>query len=158
MNNRSSQVSDVKTCIEYNVDQIKDVAQALALLRKTCAIFTFTGSLGAGKTTLVQALLKECGIVGPITSPTFTYFNVYENSQGQKFYHFDCYRLTSLDDFLQAGFDEYLYQPNSWVFIEWPELIMPLLTHDCCHIAIEYKNEYKRILTYSEEDFGVKNG
>ena len=58
--------------------------------------------------------------------PTFTYMNQYKGMDGW-FYHLDLYRMGSLQDFMQAGFGEYLEQPNSWVLIEWPEIIEPLL-------------------------------
>lgn len=139
-------------CITYALDQVQEIARLIASLRDQSVIFTFVGSLGAGKTTLVRAILKECGVSSPITSPTFTYVNIYENIQGQTFYHFDCYRLSCVDDFVQAGFDEYLYQSNSWSFIEWPEIIEPLINHKVCRIVLEYKNENERIICYRVEE------
>jgi len=121
------------------LDELSTVVKYLKSLMKVCEIFTFTGSLGAGKTTLVRALLRECGVTDTITSPTFTYVNRYKNGSGQTFYHFDCYRLESLDDFVSAGFDEYLDEQNSWSFIEWPEVVIPLLKKNVCHVKIEHK-------------------
>ena len=121
--------------------ELSDLDRAVAELKKympQCHIFTFTGQLGAGKTTLIRSLLRSCGIQGVIASPTFTYMSAYENEQGQQFYHFDVYRIGSLNEFIYAGFNEYLYQPNSWCFVEWPELIMPLLTEKACHVSIDY--------------------
>jgi len=134
--------------IIYGIDEVEAVAHHLAALRSMCDVFTFTGSLGAGKTTLVRTVLQQCGVKGPVTSPTFTYVNLYENEQGQTFYHFDCYRLSSTDDFVAAGFDEYLYQPNSWSFIEWPDVVMPLLDHKVCHVTIDYHGDEQRELRY----------
>jgi tRNA threonylcarbamoyladenosine biosynthesis protein TsaE len=131
-----------KTVI-YGLPEVPTVAEQLAKKLQTCLVMTFTGSLGAGKTTLIRELLHQMGVQEPITSPTFNYVNVYTNKEGQKFYHFDLYRIASLDDFCAAGFDEYLYQPNSSVLIEWPELIMPLLTHDVCHVDIDYSGEMR---------------
>jgi hypothetical protein len=55
--------------------------------------------------------------------------------------------MTNLDQFLAAAFDEYLYQPNSWVFVEWPEIIRPLLTKSVCDVALEYgANENERTI------------
>lgn len=136
---------DQKNTFIYGLDQIPEVAEQLVKRLATCQVMTFTGSLGAGKTTLIRELLHRVGIKEPITSPTFTYMNLYVNQAGQKFYHFDLYRIGSLDAFCAAGFDEYLYQSNSWAFIEWPELIMPILTHDACHLFCEYADD-KRIM------------
>ena len=134
--------------ITYGIHQIDEVAQMLWALRDRCAVFTFIGSLGAGKTTLVRSLLKQAGVVGSIASPTFTYVNIYENREGHLLYHFDCYRITALDNFLQAGFDEYLYQKNSWCFIEWPEVVMPIVDHRACHIVIDYLSDDQRMLSF----------
>ena len=104
-------------------------------------VITFTGDLGAGKTTLIRALLKDLGVNQPITSPTFTYVNRYITANGKTLYHFDLYRLNALDEFMAQGFDEYLYQPNSWCLIEWPAVVMPLLTHGTCHITLDYDGD-----------------
>jgi tRNA threonylcarbamoyladenosine biosynthesis protein TsaE len=135
----------MKKTILYGMHDIDQVVEVLYGLLQTYSVITFTGSLGAGKTTLVRSLLQRCGVKDLITSPTFTYVNVYENSQGQTFYHFDCYRIKTLDDFKVAGFDEYLYQPGSFAFIEWPEVVKPLLDHSVCHVAIDYHAD-KRLI------------
>lgn len=131
--------------IEYGLNELDAVAEQIYNLLPIYQVITFTGTLGAGKTTLVQCLLKRCGVKEQITSPTFTYVNLYENQSGQTFYHFDCYRIKTVQDFVAAGFDEYLYQPNSWAFIEWPEMILPLLDHAVCHVYIDYNGEKRRL-------------
>ena len=133
----------------YRLDDVEKVAETLLKSGNACSIFTFTGTLGAGKTTLIQAMIRSYGITDLITSPTFTYVNVYYTALGTTLYHFDCYRIQSLDEFIQAGFAEYLYAPNSIAFIEWPAIIMPLLTSKVCHITFEYHGENMRHLTYT---------
>jgi tRNA threonylcarbamoyladenosine biosynthesis protein TsaE len=132
----------------YSLDTIESAVDVLYALLPNCAVFTFTGTLGAGKTTLVQHLLRRCGVTEVITSPTFTYVNTYTTSDGYTMYHFDLYRMHSLQDFLDAGFDEYLYAPNSWAFIEWPEIVMPLLTRTVCHVFIDYYNNQRNLKYY----------
>lgn len=122
----------------YTLDQIDTVVDMLYAYMASCHIMTFTGPLGAGKTTIIRELLRRCGVKDIITSPTFTYVNLYTNEQGQALYHFDLYRIQSLDDFAHAGFDEYLYQPNSRCFIEWPAIIEPLLSAHVCRVTIDY--------------------
>jgi tRNA threonylcarbamoyladenosine biosynthesis protein TsaE len=137
-------------CREYMLSDLTDVARQLRSLLSTTTVMTFTGTLGAGKTTLIKSLLYECGVKDLITSPTFTYVNKYKNQQGQQFYHFDLYRLHSIDEFISAGFDEYLYAPHSWCFIEWPEIIMPLLNKNVCHCVITYGvSWHNRTICYS---------
>ncbi len=138
-----------ETTLIYGLDELDTVAQHIIGLFNGCQVFAITGSLGAGKTTLVQRILRQAGVEGVIMSPTFTYVNRYTNNKGQTFYHFDCYRIGSLNEFIQLGFDEYLYQPHSWSFIEWPEVVSPLLKHKACTIALEYYTDDKRKLTYT---------
>ena len=71
--------------------------------------------------------------------------NVYRLPEGKTLYHFDLYRLHTQDDFVQAGFDEYLYQPDSWCFIEWPDIIKELIKKDACHIELDYAENNTRL-------------
>ncbi len=127
------------------------VAQELFSYMPVIKVFTFVGPLGAGKTTLVQHLLKLCKITEPITSPTYTYVNVYRKND-YTYYHFDLYRLQTIDDFIQAGFDEYLYQPHSYCFIEWPEIIEPLLIQSIYYKSIiDYDTNNTRLITMEKK-------
>jgi tRNA threonylcarbamoyladenosine biosynthesis protein TsaE len=125
----------------YNIQELDLVVQELKKLMAYYQVFAITGPLGAGKTTMIKALLHSCGITVPVTSPTFTYVNEYTNNKGECFYHFDLYRIATVQEFQHNGFDEYLYQSNSWAFIEWPEVIMPLLTHDVCFVSFDYHED-----------------
>lgn len=135
--------------LSYSLDTIDSVADEMHDMLSLVSVFTFAGPLGVGKTTLIQALLRTCGIFDVVQSPTFTYLSTYANASGQTFYHFDLYRIKSLQHFLEAGFDEYLYQPQSWALIEWPEVIMPLLKRSVCDFVIEYYGQEKRRLIYT---------
>lgn len=139
---------NMKKSITYGLAEIEGVVDYVLSLRDQCAVFTFTGSLGAGKTTLVRRVLERVGVQGVITSPTFTYVNAYKNQRGQTFYHFDLYRIGSLEEFQMQGFDEFLYAPDSWSFIEWPEVVMSLLTLRVCHATIEHTSDGRRTITF----------
>lgn len=133
--------------IIYSLDEQDKVIEELKSLMQKYHIFACSGPLGAGKTTTIKALLRSCGVTDSITSPTFTYVNAYKNDNGESFYHFDLYRISSVEEFQAQGFDEYLYQDHSWVFIEWPEVIMPLLTHDVCSLFFDYHEDpEKRVI------------
>ena len=133
--------------IIYSLEEQDKAIQELKDLMKQYKVFACSGPLGAGKTTTIKALLRSCGITETITSPTFTYVNAYENDKGERFYHFDLYRIASIGEFQEQGFDEYLYQDNSWAFIEWPEVIESLLTHDVCYVFFDYHEDpEKRIM------------
>ncbi len=133
--------------LTYVFDERQLVVEELKKLLPQCSVMTFIGNLGVGKTTIIRALLRACGIEHTITSPTFTYVNIYENKEGERFYHLDLYRIKTIDEFQQMGFAEYLYQPNSWALIEWPEIIMPLLDNGVCRVTLDYhRKPNKRIM------------
>lgn len=139
--------------IIYSLQDQYVVIQELKSLMSKYQVFACSGPLGAGKTTTIKALLRNCGVTVPVTSPTFTYVNAYANNNGECFYHFDLYRITSVEEFQAQGFDEYLYQSNSWAFIEWPEVIKPLLTHDVCYLFFDYHEDpEKRIVRIENQD------
>lgn len=133
----------------FTDQEIEKVAMLLADLKEQVAIYTFAGSLGAGKTTLISAILACWGVKQPVMSPTFATVHVYQNAQGQTFYHFDLYRIQSLHEFIELGFHEYLYTPDSWALIEWPEVVEPLLQGRICKVMLEYIDEKKRLLRYT---------
>ncbi len=129
--------------LKFNSEQVDQVAkeQVIPLLKKY-SIFTFTGPLGAGKTTLIRSILRQCGVVGGVTSPTFGYVNSYQ-SNGVTYNHFDLYRITSVDEFMVLGFDEYFAKKDSVSFVEWPDVISSLLVSQelkpkVCDIKIDY--------------------
>lgn len=130
--------------ILYTHEDVPKIVADLQKIMQTHRIFAFAGSLGAGKTTLVRSLLQACGVTGVISSPTFTYVNIYTNGAGQRFYHFDLYRITSTQEFIDVGFDEYLNDPDAYVLIEWPEVIKPLLKKNVCFVELEYVDEDTR--------------
>jgi tRNA threonylcarbamoyladenosine biosynthesis protein TsaE len=134
-----------KEIIIYNEHEIPVIGKKLADSRDACRIFTFEGSLGAGKTTLVKEMLKQCGVSQLVTSPTFTYLNVYQNDKKELFYHFDLYRIARCEDFVAAGFAEYLYAPHGWTIIEWPAVVAPLLKEKVCLCLIDYYDEKRKI-------------
>lgn len=136
----------MKIVIEYGLDDICSVAKEVAGKLTQYKILTLKGPLGAGKTTLVKSLMEELGVnPDDVTSPTFTYVNVYKLSGGKKVYHFDLYRIESAKNFLEMGFDEYLTDTNAYVLIEWPEVIKSTLPE---HLAaeIDYKDQDSRRL------------
>ena len=138
--------------IIYSLQEQDTVVQELKKLMSEYQVFACVGPLGAGKTTTIKALLYSCRVTVPVTSPTFTYVNEYQNNQGECFYHFDLYRIATVQEFQHQGFDEYLYQSNSWSFIEWPEVIKPLLTHDVCWVYFDYHEDSdKRLIKIADE-------
>jgi tRNA threonylcarbamoyladenosine biosynthesis protein TsaE len=95
------------------------LGEALAPLLRPGMVVWLQGDLGAGKTTLVRALLRGLGHGGSVKSPTYSLVEVYVISS-LYLYHFDFYRFESPEEFLDAGMDEY-FRDDSVCLVEWPE-------------------------------------
>lgn len=132
----------------YNLEEVDRVAAYIVKLMGKYKFFLLTGSLGAGKTTLVKSILRQVGVNTTIASPTFAYVISYKNLMRQNFHHFDLYRLHDLKSFVDMGFADLTSEPNSFYFIEWPEIIDTILPKELvCRINIDYVDEQKRNLS-----------
>lgn len=94
------------------------------------------GDLGAGKTSLVRAFLRQCGVSGRIKSPSYALLESYEVSN-LYFYHLDFYRFSENADWLDAGFRD-LFKNNALILIEWPERAGNLLSDPDLLIELSY--------------------
>ena len=99
-------------------------------------VFAFNGKMGAGKTTFIKAICEVMGVQETVNSPTFSIVNEYEAADGRIIYHFDCYRINTVQEALDLGAEEYLYSGNL-CFIEWSENIAPLLPDSLVNVDIE---------------------
>ena len=109
-------------------------------------IFAFYGSMGAGKTTFIKAVCHAMGVEDTINSPTFAIVNEYEDADSNTIFHFDFYRIKSIAEVYNMGYEEYLYS-NAYCFIEWPELIEELLPEETVKVTIEETPEGRRKVT-----------
>jgi tRNA threonylcarbamoyladenosine biosynthesis protein TsaE len=113
------------TGVEEN--QMDDVAATIIRQFPSQKKWLLTGTLGAGKTTLVKAFCHQLGISEGLASPSFGI--VHEYAGPQKVFHFDLYRLRSVQELQEIGFEEYLDSPD-WIFIEWPEIAKTALADE----------------------------
>ena len=118
-------------------------------------IIILSGELGAGKTKFVEGFLSYFNLNDEISSPTFNIVNEYV-SNNINIYHFDLYRLESIDDFYAIGGEEYF--DKGICLIEWGEFIESILPSDYIKISIntDYYNKDKRIFDISIPDKFVK--
>ncbi len=108
--------------MQFTLSKIEDWQNVIneILPRLKHNILLLKGNLGAGKTTFTQFLVKNLGSQDEISSPTYSIVNEYSTPKG-KVFHFDLYRLKSIDEVYDIGMEEYL--DNSFLcIIEWPEV------------------------------------
>lgn len=98
-------------------------------------VFCLIGDLGVGKTVFTKGFARGLGITDPITSPTFTIVQIYEEGR-LPLYHFDVYRISDVEEMDEIGYDEYVYG-NGVSFIEWANLIEDILPKQRRVITIE---------------------
>ena len=135
------------------LNEQNEEVSALDLLKRTepHRVFAFEGQMGAGKTTFIKRLCEEMGTTDVVNSPTFAIVNVYDVEQPYRgeVYHFDCYRLKDIREAMDFGAEEYLYSGN-YCFIEWPEIIEPLLPEDTVRVRIIPQENGDRQLVISQ--------
>ena len=124
-----------------DIDTIREAAREFIVQIGNHRVFAFYGKMGAGKTTFIKAVCEELGVEDVITSPTFAIVNEYSSPLTvnqlplSSIYHFDFYRIKKLEEVYDMGYEDYFYS-GSLCFIEWPELIEPLLPDDAVRVTI----------------------
>ena len=107
-------------------------------------IYTLTGDLGVGKTVFTQGVAAGLGITEPVSSPTFTIVQVYDEGR-LPFYHFDVYRGSDPDELFNIGIDEYFFGEGVCI-VEWADLILDILPESTKYIYLAYgENEGERV-------------
>lgn len=129
-----------------NLSELENIAQQILSFAEDRSIFCFEGNLGAGKTTLIQAICNQLGVEEDMSSPTYSIVNEYKTKNGDVIYHMDLYRLKSLEEVLDAGIEDYFYE-NNYCFIEWPEVAKQILPDEIIQIQIEKISENQRKLS-----------
>ncbi len=82
-------------------------------------VVAISGDLGAGKTTLVQAICRGYGVTEPVTSPTFALVHEY-HAPRSRVYHIDLYRVERVDELTGIGWEE-IVSAEAVILVEWPE-------------------------------------
>lgn len=98
-------------------------------------VYTLNGDLGVGKTVFTQGVAAGLGITEPVSSPTFTIVQVYEEGL-LPFYHFDVYRIGDIEEMEEIGYDDYFFGEGICL-IEWAELIRDIIPEKRIEITIE---------------------
>ncbi|NDA61783.1 MAG: tRNA (adenosine(37)-N6)-threonylcarbamoyltransferase complex ATPase subunit type 1 TsaE [Chitinophagia bacterium] len=128
---------------EYSFAELDQVAAQLWEEGKSHRIWAFFAPMGAGKTTLIARLCSFLQISDMVSSPTFSIMNEYQLPDGQRLYHMDWYRLSGMEEAIQAGVEEKIIS-NDRCWIEWPERAPELLPADTFSIHIRVVDELNR--------------
>jgi len=128
---------------KYHLKDIDKIAVNVLSHLNTKTVL-FNGDMGAGKTTFINALLKAMKSEDIATSPTFSIVNEY-NLPGDKIYHFDFYRIESIEEAYNFGIEDYLTSKH-WLFMEWSERIEELIPSVNQTITISDLQDNKRSL------------
>lgn len=131
----------------FNKNQLDKIAEKL-LEESKRKCFCFHGEMGAGKTTLIKALLNKLGALDTGNSPTFGLVNEYhDKSDTALAYHFDFYRIESEEEVYDLGIEEYFAQ-DTYLFIEWAEKIPNLIPTDALPVRLHFIDENTRCIEY----------
>ncbi|MDD4335231.1 MAG: tRNA (adenosine(37)-N6)-threonylcarbamoyltransferase complex ATPase subunit type 1 TsaE [Desulfotomaculaceae bacterium] len=112
------------------------LGEKLGSLLGVGALICLYGGLGAGKTCFAQGVARGLGIEDTVTSPTFTLINEYYDRSRLPFFHMDVYRLDSIAEMEDLGYEEYFYD-GGVTLVEWAEKIGELLPEDRLDISID---------------------
>lgn len=129
-----------------NLSDINTIAKKFIENMDNRKVYAFYGEMGAGKTTFIKSICTVLGVTETITSPTFAIVNEYEKADGNPIFHFDFYRIKDIDEAYDFGYEDYFYSGNL-CFIEWPQLVEPLLPENVVKVQIVIEdNEQRTIL------------
>jgi tRNA threonylcarbamoyladenosine biosynthesis protein TsaE len=142
----AAQISEMVTFTANDERDTERLGAALAAVVPPGTVVGLIGTLGAGKTRLVQAAAAALGVPpGRVTSPTFVLVNEYTGGR-LPVYHFDIYRIKDEDEFLALGPDEY-FESAGITFVEWADRVAELLPADRLEITLEVAGETRRSIT-----------
>jgi tRNA threonylcarbamoyladenosine biosynthesis protein TsaE len=121
------------------------IAEEILGIIKDHKALLFYGDMGAGKTTLINAICMVLKVQDSTSSPTYSLVNEYLTRGGETVYHFDFYRVKNEHEALDIGVEEY-FSSGNYCFIEWPEKIKNLLPQNAVEVHIGVQ-EGKRIFS-----------
>ena len=126
-----------------NLRQLGDLAASLCSNLQAPVVVGLVGTLGAGKTTFVQAISRAANIdASEVTSPTFTLLQTH--SGDFTIHHLDTYRVADEDEFLQLGVEELMEEAGAWTIIEWADRMPSVMPPETVWIRFELAAEDDR--------------
>lgn len=131
--------------IIFELDEIETTAEEFLQIVKPNKIFAFSGDLGAGKTTFINALCKQLGVRESVTSPTYSIIQEYAGADDKIVYHIDLYRLKSDLEAMDAGIEDCL-NSGEINMVEWPERAPSIFPDQTVYASLEILSDRTRKL------------
>ena len=139
----------MKEILVDSLDGLQEVAEAVIESLDGRNVVAFCGAMGAGKTTLISAIMEYLGSEDNVTSPTFALVNQYGTSSGEVVYHFDFYRINKLSEAIEIGLYDYL-DSGCLCIMEWPENIEELLPEETLKVYFTINPDQSRTLVWAD--------
>ena len=133
------------------IQELPEVSKKIISYGKEYTVWVLKGDLGAGKTTFIQEVAKQMNVLDNISSPSYALINEYLTPDGGTIYHFDLFRIKTISEVLDLGFDEYL-ESGFLCFIEWPEIAESLLPEKYLEISILNPEKELRIFNIKKHE------
>ena len=131
----------------FSEKEMFELGKKLGTEAKQGQIYALLGDLGVGKTILTKGFAEGLGITEPVSSPTFTIVQVYEEGR-MPFYHFDVYRIGDIEEMDEIGYEDCFFGEGVCL-VEWANLIEEIMPEETIWITIEKDLEkgfdYRRI-------------
>ncbi len=131
-----------------SLTELPKVAQSLISYAGESSFFIFEGDMGAGKTTFIKTFCEVLGVKDVVSSPTFSIVNEYVGNSGP-IYHFDFYRLKSVREAYDIGYEEYFYS-GAICLIEWPSKVEELLPDEYVKVQITVTDAEQRTFDFAK--------
>lgn len=128
--------------VQASLDQLPRFAEQFWAMVGDSKVFAFHGPMGAGKTTIIEALCAYRGVRERMGSPTFSIINEYDCG-GERIFHIDLYRLKDEQEIIQAGVEDCVYSGNICM-VEWPDKAPHLFDEDTVHVYIQPESANER--------------
>lgn len=129
-------------CVSSSVDETRAIAAALAEHVRGGDVIVLSGDLGAGKTTFVQGAATALGVRAHVTSPSFVLVREYAGRV--RVIHIDVYRLNSLQELVDLGYEE-IFAPDAVTFVEWGDVVAGVLPEERIDVDIRLEDDARRI-------------
>lgn len=135
------ELDDKKTSVfeTHSAQETFELGQRMGRKAISGEVYALIGDLGVGKTAFGQGIASGLGITGPVSSPTFTILQIYEEGR-LPFYHFDVYRIGSVEEMEEIGYEDCFYGQGVSL-VEWADLVEEILPERYCRITIEKELE-----------------